>query len=161
MDFFFSLPCNNSYLFISCSTSIMMVGFFSGLAVSLTILFGVIVPSTSQSVALLLKGRIKFVVLGLCALTLLFVLLSWALFLRFPKALNRSIFCTQNPGYYWCDSFIGSKEQDGITVYWGPHFGWIFACIAMGVMILVALVAALLRRVRVVRPTDYERAPGQ
>jgi len=125
------------------------------IVVAFAFLFGLMIDSTRAFFERALCGLTKWWVAGIVFIAILFSIISWAVFISFPSALDDAGFCPQS--YFlltgtdddlWCKSFIGTKKFDlgdtGIsaTAVWAPSIAWFF-CLLGTIFAIVAFVLAL------------------
>jgi len=122
------------------------------IGVAIAFVFCLMIESTRSFFDRVLCGLTKWWVAGFVMVVLVFSLISWAVFISFPSALDDAHFCP--PSYFlattddlWCSSFIGTKTVDVLlggsaSTAWSPSAAWFFCFLGM-ISAIVAFVLAL------------------
>jgi len=121
------------------SQAMVLVALGLSLLLMLLILFGLMVDRTAKLFQKVFKNQTKAVAVMLGGLVILFTILAWTLYLRFPSALNDADYCVPpfisgGKGRYWCEDFAGIKKNVGpynSSYTWYPALGWLFAILGM------------------------------
>jgi hypothetical protein len=146
------------------SGALAILALIATIFVGILILVALMIKSTRSFFEKIFCGQTKWVVAGLAVLPLILIIISWAVFISFPSALDDAKLCPANiaiPGGQlstddlWCSSFIGTKKYDfgsdvEATVGWFPFVGWWFTVVATLWSLIAFILTVLVKRY------DYE-----
>jgi len=100
---------------------------------------------------MVITRKMKYITIGIAVLGCICVVLAWALFIRFPDALNEAKLCASaGTSLAWCDTFIGFQNVNinggraGLYV-WCPFVGWVCALLSTVPLVVVGVVSFWLR----------------
>jgi len=132
------------YSVYMASMSFTILALIATFGIIILILFGLIIHSTRHIFENVCHHFLKWIVVVCIVISILFIIISWAVFISFPKALDDTILCPTEDDF--CSTFIGSKSDGDLTVVWTGTVGWIFAVIATFPAIVSLVLAVLVKK---------------